>query len=145
MVALKIEWRIKEEVCGWVGFHHFLLLMIFWWLGNLNYYYKKRRKLWNIMEVNWFFFIGFFLYYSFSFSIDDDFVTFFKESAIGKRTILFATWIPGISLLSFVAIILIIEHLSYYCYCCNCFGNKLRKKYVVKMSITKMSYFCACS
>ncbi len=31
-----MEWKIGEEMCVWVGFHHFLLMMIFWWLGNLN-------------------------------------------------------------------------------------------------------------
>jgi hypothetical protein len=43
MGALKMNWgHTGEEVCGWVGFHHFLLKMIFWQPGNLNYHYKKR-------------------------------------------------------------------------------------------------------
>jgi hypothetical protein len=41
------------------------------------------------MEVNWFFLLGFFLYYSTSFSFDDDAVKNFKEGAVGKRTIFF--------------------------------------------------------
>jgi hypothetical protein len=62
------------------------------------------------------------LYYYFSFSFDDD-VTFFKECVVGKRTILFATWISGIALLIFVAIIIVAKHFSYWCCCCDCFGN----------------------
>ncbi len=87
MGGLKMEWRIGE-VCGWVGFHHFLLMMIFWWYGNLNCCCKKRRKLWNIMEVSWFFLLSF-LYYFAYFSFDNDVVTFFKEGVVRKRTIIF--------------------------------------------------------
>ncbi len=36
MGIFKMEWRTGEEVCGWVGLHHFLLTMIFWRPGNLN-------------------------------------------------------------------------------------------------------------
>ncbi len=39
------------------------------------------------MEVRWFFWSGFFLYFFFSF--DNDVVTFFKEGALGKKTIFF--------------------------------------------------------
>ncbi len=132
----------KKEVCGWVGFHLFLLTMIFWWLGNLNCHYKKKRKLLNIMEV------GFFCQASYctiilSFSFDDDATTFSKEGAVRKRTILFATWISSVTLLIFVAIIVIAKYLS--CCCCDCFGNKLKKKYVRKMSTTKMSYLWVCN
>jgi hypothetical protein len=83
------------------------------------------------MEVSWFFLLGFFLYYSSSFSFDDHVVTFFKEGVIGKRTIFFVTPILDITLLIFVPIIVGVEHLSCY-YCCDYFGNKLRKKYVKK-------------
>jgi hypothetical protein len=44
----------------------------------------------------------------------------------------------------FLAIIDFVEHLSYYCCYYDYFGNKLKKKYVRKMSTTKMSYFHAC-
>jgi len=36
MGVFKMEWRSKEEMCGWVGLHHFLLTMILWGLRNLN-------------------------------------------------------------------------------------------------------------
>jgi hypothetical protein len=36
------------------------------------------------MEFNWVYFSNFFLYFSSSFSFDDDVVTFFKEGAVGK-------------------------------------------------------------
>jgi hypothetical protein len=36
MGVFKMEWRSKEEVCGWVGLHHFLLTMILWRPRNLN-------------------------------------------------------------------------------------------------------------
>ncbi len=88
----------KKCVGGW-GLHHFLLTMIFWQPGNLNCCCKKRRKLWNTMEVNWFFLLGFFLHYYSSFSFDNDGITFFKEGVVEKKTILFATWILGIMLL----------------------------------------------
>jgi hypothetical protein len=35
--------------------------------------------------------------------------------------------------------------LNYCCCCYDCFRNKLRNKYVGKMSTTKMSYLRACS
>jgi len=90
MGALKMEWRIEKNV--WVGGSSpFLLMTIFWWLGNLNCCCKKRRKLWNIMEVSWFFLLSFFLHYSSSFSFDNDATTFFKEGVVEKITILFAT------------------------------------------------------
>jgi len=57
--VLKMELKIGKEVGGWVGLHHFLLIMIFWWPRNLNYHCRKRRKLWNTMEVNWFFYHAF--------------------------------------------------------------------------------------
>ncbi len=41
------------------------------------------------MEISWVFLLGSFLYYSSSFSFDDDAITSFKEGAIGKKTILF--------------------------------------------------------
>jgi len=69
------------------------------------------------MEVSWFFLSCFFLNYFFNFSFDDDVVTFFKEGVIGKKTIFFVAWILGITLLIFVAIIVVAEHLS-CCYCC---------------------------
>ncbi len=43
MGVFKMEWRIGEEVCGWVGLQHFSLMMIFWRLGNLNYCCKRKR------------------------------------------------------------------------------------------------------
>jgi len=36
MGAFKMEWRIGEEMCGWVGLHHFKVTMIFWQPRNLN-------------------------------------------------------------------------------------------------------------
>jgi len=36
MGVFKMEWRSKEEVCGWVGLHQFLLMMILWGFRNLN-------------------------------------------------------------------------------------------------------------
>ncbi len=143
MGALKMKWRTKKEVCGWVGLHHFLLMMIFWQLGNMNYHCKNRRKLWNTMEISWFFWSCFFLHYSFSFSFDDDATTFFKEGVVGERTIFFVAWISSTALLIFLVIIVVVKHLSDCCYCCDCFGNKLKKKYVRKMSTTKMSYYQA--
>ncbi len=41
------------------------------------------------MEITWYFLSNSFLYYSSSCSFDDDVMTFFKEGAIGKRTIFF--------------------------------------------------------
>ncbi len=57
--------RTRKEVHGWVCIHHFLLMMIFWRPRNLNCHCRKRKKLWNIMEASWFFFVRFFLYFIF--------------------------------------------------------------------------------
>jgi hypothetical protein len=123
-----------------------LLTMIFWQLWNLNCYCKNMRKFWNTMEVSWFFLLGFFLYYSSFFSFDDHVATFFKEGVEGKRTIwFFITSILNITLLICVAIIVVVEHMNCCYYYCDYFGNKLRKKYVGKVSTTKMSYLWACS
>jgi hypothetical protein len=127
-------------VGGWVGFHHFLLTMIFWWPRNLNCHYRKRRKLLNIMEIS--FFIKFLLVLFFFF---DDATTFFKEGVVRKRIIFFVTWISGVTLLIFVVIIVVAKYLSCCCCCYDYFGNKLKKKYVGKMSTTKMSYLWVCS
>ncbi len=61
------------------------------------------------MGVSWFFLSGFFLHYSFTFSFDDDAITFFKESAVGKKTILFVAWISSIALLNFLSIIVVVD------------------------------------
>jgi hypothetical protein len=84
------------------------------------------------------------MHYS-SFSFDNHVVTFFKEGVVGKRTIFFTASILDITLVIFVDIIVVVEHLSCCYYCCDCFGNKLKKKYVRKVLITKMSYLRACS
>jgi membrane protein DedA with SNARE-associated domain len=97
------------------------------------------------MEVSWFFLLGFFLYYSSSFSFDNHVATFFKEGVIGKRTIFFITSNFNITLLIFVTILVVVEHMSCCYYYCDYFGKKLRKKYVGKVSVTKMSYLWACS
>ncbi len=83
MGALKMELRIRNKVCGWVGVYHFLLMMILWPFGNLNYCWKKKMKLWNIMEIS------LFSCQVLKILFDDDFATFFKEDAIGEKTIFF--------------------------------------------------------
>ncbi len=79
------------------------------------------------MEISWLFLSNFFLHYFLSFSFDDDATTFFKEGVVGKRTIFFVAWILGITLLMFLAIIVVVEHLSYCCCYCGYFGKKLKK------------------
>jgi len=98
--------------------------------------------LWKLVG---FFLLGFFLYYFSSFSFDDHVATFFKEGVVGKRTIFSITSILNITLLIFVAIIVVVEHMSCCYYYCDYFGKKLKKKYVRKVSTTKMSYLWACS
>jgi len=121
------KWSGRLKKIVQVGVHHFLLTMIFWWPRNLNYCCNKRKKFWNTMEVNWLFFSNFFLYFSSSFSFDDDVVTFFKEGAIGKK---------NLCCLNFR------HHITNFCnhYCCYRTLEPLlllRKKYVGKMSTTK--------
>ncbi len=100
---------------------------------NLN---RKKKKLWNTMEVSWFFLSGFFLYYSSSFPFDDDDATFFKEGVVGKNIIS--------CYLNFKH--RIINFCSHYC-CYKTFEllSLLRKKYLGKMLATKMSYLQACN
>ncbi len=111
MGVLKMEWRIGEKMCGWVGLHHFLLMMILWQHGDLNYCCKKRMKLWNIMEISWFFWLSLFLYYYSSFSFDDDVAKYFKEGVRGKKNNIFCC-------LNFR------HHITNFCshyYCCTTF------------------------
>jgi hypothetical protein len=68
---------------------------------------------------------------------------FSKKVQYEKKIKLFVVSISGIALLIFVAIIVVAKHFN--CCCCDCFGNKLKKKYVRKMSATKMSSLKACS
>jgi len=87
------------------------------------------------MEVNWFFLLSFFLYYSSSFSFDDDVATFFKEGEVGKKKLYCLNFRHHIT-----------NFLSHYC-CCKTFELLLllRKKYVGKMLASKMSYLQACN
>jgi len=48
---------------------------------------------------------------------------------------------PTLGQVRVATIIVVAEHLKCCCYYCDYFGNRLRKKYVGKMSSIKMSYF----
>ncbi len=126
----------KKCMGGWV------FTIFFWWwsfsgLGIWIVVVERGGNFGTLWKLVDFFCQASSCIFLFFISFDNDVTTSFKEGVVRKRTIFFVVCILGMALLIFVAIIIVVEHLS--C-CCDCFGNKLKKKYVGKMSATKMSY-----
>ncbi len=142
MGVFKMEWKTWEEVCGWVGFHHFLLTMIFGSLGIWIVIVERGGNFWTLWKLIGFFvrliFILFFFFFIWQWCY-----YIFQGRCSKKKSNIFCY-------LNFKHYIT--NFCSYYC-CCKIFDlllllllllwlfwNRFRNNYVRKMSTTKMSY-----